>query len=371
MNAVLAFLKKEAVLCIALLAALLSLFWAPPSADTLRSIDFRVLCLLFSLMSVVAGFQRCGVFGVLAQRLLAGKKEIRLIRLLLVLLPFFSSMFITNDVALITFVPFAILVLTMIGRPREILPLVVLQTLAANLGSMALPVGNPQNLFLYAKYSIPFFRFFAVMSPLTLLSLVILSAAALLPRSEAVEVRFASRDSIRSPRLLTGYLVLFAACLLTVFRLLPYWLLTGAVLAFLLLADRPILARVDYSLLATFVCFFVFAGNMERIQPVRQLLEGLTAQSAAGTSVLASQLLSNVPAAVLLSNFTDNWQGLLVGTNLGGLGTLIASLASLISFRFYVKTPEARLLRYLLVFTIANVAMLAVLWGAAAAFRLL
>lgn len=371
MKAVLSFFKKEAVLCIALAAASITLLWAPPSADTLRSIDFRVLCLLFCLMAVVSGFQRCGVFGVLAQKLLAGKKEMRLIRLILVLLPFFSSMLITNDVALIAFVPFAVLVLTMTGRYREILYIVVLQTLGANLGSMALPAGNPQNLFLYAKYGIPFSRFLTVMLPLTLLSLLLLTAAALLPKSEAVEVRFTEKEKIGSSRLLAVYLGLFIACLLTVFRLLPCWLLLGMVLAVLLLTDRPAFFRVDYSLLATFVCFFVFAGNMERIGPVRRLLEWLTAQSAAGTSVLASQLLSNVPAAVLLSNFTDNWQGLLVGTNLGGLGTLIASLASLISFRFYLKTAGAKPGKYLLIFTGLNAAMLAVLWGAACFFRLL
>lgn len=362
---VLHFWKKEPVLCIAAVCALLSIALNPPSAAYLNYIDWRVISLLFCLMSVVAGLQECGVFAVLAQRLLAGERRMRFVTLVLVLLPFFVSMLVTNDVALITFVPFAVLVLGLIGRTERLIYIVVLQTIAANLGSMATPVGNPQNLYLYANYELTAGQFFAVMLPLSLVSLAGLVIAALCVKPEGIRVVFADRAAIQSRGKLGLMAVLFVLCLLSVFRVLPYPALLAVVLSAMIIFDRPLFRKVDYGLLATFFCFFLFAGNVGACGPVHDAIAALMEGRAALTAGLASQIISNVPAAVLLSGFTADWRGLLIGTNIGGLGTPIASLASLISLKSYLKSPNARPGRYLLIFTIANVVGLAVLCLAA------
>ena len=358
----LALLRKEPVLCIAAVCAAVSTLLNPPSPAYLNYIDWRVLTLLFCLMAVVAGLQECGVFAVLAQRLLAGERRMRLVSLALVLLPFFVSMVVTNDVALITFVPFAVLVLGLIGRTEYLAPLVVLQTMAANLGSMATPVGNPQNLYLYADYELTAEQFFGTMLPLTLVSLAVLTAASLLcVRDEGIQVRFQEQAGLRRPGRLGPMAGLFVLCLLSVFRVLPYPALLAVVAGGLLLFDRGLFRRVDYGLLATFFCFFLFAGNIGACGPVHAALASLMEGHTALTTGLTSQIISNVPAAVLLSGFTADWRGLLVGSNLGGLGTPIASLASLISIKVYLRTPGARPGRYLLLFTAANGAALVLL----------
>lgn len=332
------FAKREAVLCIAFFCAVVSMLFVPPDRAYLGYLDIRVLALLFCLMMVVAGLEETGLFQVLAQRLLVGRKRFRILSLALVLLPFFSSMLITNDVALLTFVPFAILMLELIGRQERLAYLVVLQTVAANLGSMATPVGNPQNLFLCSKFEIPMGDFFAVMLPLTAVSLLGLCAAALCVSGEAIEVQFCQARSIENKGLLWLMLVLFGLSLLSVFRVLPYGVLFAVVVLSALFCTRPLFLRVDYGLLATFVCFFLFSGNLGRIPAVRELLTGLLGSNTAMTAGLASQVISNVPAAVLLSGFTEDWRGLLVGTDVGGLGTPIASLASLISLKLYLRS---------------------------------
>lgn len=357
------FWKREPVLCIAAVCAAASMALNLPSAAYLNYIDWRVLTLLFCLMAVVAGLQECGVFAVLAQRLLAGERRMRFVTLALVLLPFFVSMLVTNDVALITFVPFAVLVLGLIGRMERLIYIVVLQTIAANLGSMATPVGNPQNLYIYANYELSAGQFFSAMAPLTIISLVGLVIASLCVKPEGIRVTFAEKAEIRSPGHLLLMTLLFVLCLLSVFRVLPYLALLPVVLAGMLIFDRGLFRKVDYGLLATFFCFFLFAGNVGACGPVREVLTQIMEQNTALASGVSSQIISNVPAAVLLSGFTTDWHGLLLGTNIGGLGTPIASLASLISMKAYLKSPGARLGRYLLVFTVANVVALAILVG--------
>lgn len=351
----------EKVLCIAAGCAAVTMFLVPPDGAYPGYIDLRVLCLLLCLMAVVAGFQRCGAFQWLAVELLRRSSGGRVLGVILVLLPFFSAMLVTNDVSLLTFVPFTLLLLEQIGCQNAVIPILVLQTIAANLGSMATPVGNPQNLFLYATYELSAPAFFSAMVPLTLISLVCLTAAALpvlpkqLPTPEL-------DGQIRSPRQLTGYAALFALCLMTVFRVVPYWLTTALVLLVIARMDRQVLKGIDYALLATFVCFFLVSGNLGRIEAVQTFLQTLLTKNALLTAVGASQIISNVPAAVLLSTFTDAWKPLLEGVNIGGLGTPIASLASLITLKLYLAWPG----RFLAVFTLANIAGLCVLLTAAA-----
>lgn len=361
------FLRREPVLSISFVCALVSAFFVPPSAAYLDYIDLRVLCLLFCLMAVVAGLQECGLFLVLAQRLLVGERPVRLISLTLILLPFFCSMLVTNDVALITFVPFAILVLEMVGRRDLLIPIISLQTVAANLGSMATPVGNPQNLFLYAHFSLSMGDFLSLLLPLTLISLVGLAAAGLYFGGKGwISVSFPEQVRLTSPKHLALYLVLFGLCLLSVCRILPYGILTVIVIVALLLARRQMLGQVDYMLLLTFVCFFIFSGNLGQMPAVRSALGDLLARSPLLCSAAASQVISNVPAAVLLSGLTEDWKGLLAGVDVGGLGTPVASLASLISMKFYLRSREAKPLPYFLWFTAANVVGLLVLLPVAA-----
>jgi Na+/H+ antiporter NhaD/arsenite permease-like protein len=355
------FVKRETVLCIAAGCALLSMAFVPPDASYLAYVDFRVLCLLFCLMAAVAGFQECNLFWLLAQRLLAGRMNLRALMLTLVLLPFFASMFVTNDVALIAFVPFAILVLRLSGREQLLPWVVVLQTLAANLGSMATPVGNPQNLFIFAKYAPSAGSFFAVVLPVALFSLILLALAAALSDRGVAEVHFEQKAEVRSPKLLAMYFALFALCLLSVFRVVHYLIATAAMAACLFAFSRGIFKKVDYCLLLTFVFFFIFSGNMGRIPAIKNALASMLEGDALLTSAAASQFISNVPAAVLLSGFTENWKALLLGVDIGGLGTPVASLASLISLKLYARSPDAKTGKYLVLFTAANVALLAFL----------
>lgn len=364
--------RGQAVCLISAGCAGISLFFVPPNGETLAAVDWRVLGLLLCLMAVVAGLQSCGLFGALAGRLLTGRKSLRLLATALILLPFFCSMLVTNDVALLVFVPFSILVLSQIGRREHLIPVVVLQTLAANLGSMATPVGNPQNLYLYNHYAISPADFFATLLPPVLLSLIgLLTACCFCLPNEHIEVRFLEMPQIGDKRRLALYLTLFLLCLLAVFHLLPVPLLTSVVLAILFLFDRKLFRHIDVGLLLTFFFFFIFAGNLGKIPAVRETLTALTNAGAGLTAICASQIISNVPAALLLSGFTDNWQGLLTGVNIGGLGTPIASLASLISLRLYLQVEGARGGRYLLWFLLANLTGLALLTGFAALLGML
>ncbi len=355
------FWKKEMVLCISVVCAVLTMFFVPPDGQYVGYIDLRVLCLLLSLMGVVAGAQGCGVFRWLTFQLLRRARSGRVLGAILVLLPFFSSMLVTNDVALLVFVPFTLGLLKEMACGRAVIPMLVLQTIAANLGSMATPVGNPQNLFLYATYELTAGAFFSVTLPLTAVSLLCLVVASLPILPKALPEMKLQRETIQSPRKLGVYGLLFVLCLLTVFRVLPYGVMTVIVLLLMAVLDRKLLRELDYGLLATFVCFFIVSGNLGRVEEIRTALQALLDRSVLLTAVGSSQVISNVPAAVLLAGFTEQWQPLLEGVNIGGLGTPIASLASLITLKQYLRSPGARAGRFLVVFLVANVVGLAVL----------
>jgi len=354
------FPKKEPVLFAAALCMILSAFFVPPSKEWIAHIDFRTLALLFALMAVVAGMEHHGLFNWIAQKMLSGKKTRRMLFLVLILLPFFTSMLITNDVALITFVPFAILILELTSQQKYLIFVVIAQTIAANLGSMATPVGNPQNLYLYSCFDLSAGAFFAAVLPYALLSLAAVAVSVLFCKNETFAVDFPEKQKIDSKGHLVLYLVLFVLCLLSVFRVLHWGILLGIVCAALFAADRSLFKGLDYGLLLTFVCFFIFAGNIGAIDAVNTFLRSIMGSAPLLTSALASQVISNVPAAVLLSGFTQDWKALLLGTDIGGLGTPIASMASLISFRLYMKTKNAAGGKYLLWFSVVNFAGLAV-----------
>lgn len=364
-------IRREAVLSAAILLAVVSAFLVPPDSAYLGYVDYRTLAILFCLMAVMAGLQRLGIFDCLAQELLSRVKRRSSMVLILWGLCFFFSMLITNDVSLITFVPFTMVVLRRIGGETErklLVPVVVMQTVAANLGSMLTPIGNPQNLYLYGSSGMSAVSFLRLMLPYTLLSLGMLAVWNVLlcrkHRGNAV-IDLPEKKPLGSRKKLIAYLVLFALCLLTVAHLLPFSVTLAVVLAYLLLCDRSVFRSVDYSLLLTFAGFFVFIGNMGRIPAFCDFLAGIIGGRELLTAVLSSQIISNVPAALLLSGFTENTPALIVGTNLGGLGTLIASMASLISFKAVAREKKQQVGTYLLCFTLANLLFLAVLLGLA------
>lgn len=361
LKAIKAFLKNEPVFCISALCAVITIIFIPPDKEYLSYIDFRVLAILFCLMAVVEGLKKVGIFGTLTSLLLKNTKSGRALGTILVMLPFFSSMLVTNDVALIVFVPFTIGILSDSGYKGKIIPVIVLQTVAANLGSMATPVGNPQNLFLYSTFSLSAGDFFRVTLPLTAVSFVLLFACSFFLLSGKPQIEKPSEEAIGNKIHLAVYAILFILSLLTVFRIVPYQLTTVVTVLILLFMSRELFREIDFMLLLTFVCFFIISENLGRIDEVRELLQTLMEKNTLLACVGASQVISNVPAAVLLSGFTDNWRELLQGVNIGGLGTPVASLASLITLKFYLKTPDAKTMKFLGVFTLANIVGLIIL----------
>jgi len=355
------FLKQEIVLTIAWILALVSMVVIPPDKAYPDYIDFHTLGLLFSLMAVMASLQGMGLFRRLGSSLLRRTRTTRQLEGILILLPFFTSMLVTNDVALITFVPFALEVLSLAERNSRTIPVVAMQTVAANLGSMATPIGNPQNLFLYSHYQLSFGSFFGTVLPYAALSLILILVFLLITPSRPLSTLPLQEEAAPLPRgrvILPA--VLFLLCLTAVADLIPLWPVCLLVLAVLLFTDRKALLQVDYCLLLTFVGFFLFVGNLGRIPVFTEFFHSILQGHETLCAVAVSQVISNVPAALLLSGFTEQGQDLLVGVNLGGLGTLIASMASLISYKYIARSGASKG-KYLAWFTAANIIFLAVL----------
>lgn len=402
-------MRKDPVLVVAVVLALASCAAVPPDAAYAEYVDLRTIGMLFSLMTIMAGLSRLGVFRIACRHLLRAVRGPRRLALSLTLLAFFSSMLITNDVALVTFVPFALLALRTLDSPRHACFTVVMMTIAANLGSMLTPIGNPQNLYLYSMSHMDLAGFLLLMLPYAAAALALLvgaiaffgripehpkgaaarrteagsagtgsagvdSTAAGVEDGKTVKPAADGTDTLEPPRLASDaddpapspfrvipWAVLFVLALLSVAHILPYQAIVAATIVVTLVADRSALLHVDYALLLTFVAFFVFVGNVGRIEMVSTALAQLIGSHELAVSVIASQVLSNVPAAILLSGFTSNFAALIVGTNLGGLGTLIASMASLISYKQVALVLPREKGRYFMLFTVWNVAFLAIL----------
>ena len=363
LSRILKFIRGEAVLSIAFACACVSVAITGDVAHVPDYIDWRVIVLLFCLMAAVSGLQASGVLGNAARRLVIGEHSRRSVCLVLVLLPFFGSMVLTNDVALITFVPIATLALAAAGW-RDILVLViVLQTIAANLGGMVTPFGNPQNLFIFTAYDLSIGDFFTTLAPFGACALIIIVAACLALGGQHAAVTLDPAPQNVEPIRAVAYAVLFVFGALALMRVIPWEILFLVVAPALFIFDRKVFLHLDYGLLATFVCFFVFSGNVAHMPALQGLLAAAMDAHPMITSLLASQVISNVPAAVLLAGFTGNWHSLLIGVDLGGLGTPIASLASLIALRLYLYEPGATVASFMRVFIAANVAVLAVMVG--------
>lgn len=409
--------RKDPVLVVAIVLAIISCAAVPPDAAYAEYVDLSTIGMLFSLMTIMAGLSRLGVFRIACRHLLSAVRGPRRLALALTLLAFFSSMLITNDVALVTFVPFALLALRTLDSPRHACFTVVMMTIAANLGSMLTPIGNPQNLYLYSTSHMALTDFLLLMLPYAAAALVLLvgaiaffgripehakekaarsvdagnpasssedgsadspatcgeadNAASAADANETPQLASDADDPAPSPLRVLPWAALFVLALLSVAHILPYQAIVAVTIVVALAADRRALLHVDYALLFTFIAFFVFVGNVGRIEVVSAALAQLIDGHELAVSVIASQVLSNVPAAILLSGFTSNFAALIVGTNLGGLGTLIASMASLISYKQVALVLPREKGRYFMLFTVWNIAFLAVLAVLAAVLEVL
>ena len=359
-------IKKNVVMFVALAAALITCFIIPPDRQYLDYFDFKTLTCLFCVLAVVCALKNIQFFYILAKKIVQIFRNARMSILALVYITFIGSMLIANDMALLTFLPLGLFVLSTTGKTKYMAFTFIMQNIAANLGGMLTPFGNPQNLYLYTKFEIPNGEFMSIMvSPFLLAVTLITLCCIIFVKPEPLEM---AGEKVKLPVARTVvYLVLFALAIVIVFRGIPYWIGLIVIPAVLIFMDRKALKMVDYPLLLTFVFFFVFSGNMARIPAVRELFSMLLEKSTLLFSVLSCQVISNVPSAILLSQFTDNYRELLLGVNIGGVGTLIASLASLITFREYTKQNKGQTGHYILLFSAFNFGFLIIL----AAFVLL
>lgn len=362
----LCFIKKDTVLCISFLSAFLSSLIIKPDGAYLKYIDYQVILLLFCLMLVVAGWQKSGLFEYAGKALCAETKNYKALSLSLCALCFFSSMFITNDVALITFVPFTIALYS--DKDTDgLIHLIVFETIAANTGSMLTPTGNPQNLYLYALGNFSTVKFIACMFPLCAVSCVLLFTAVFAGKNKPLALNKSGNgnEHVLKNIKIWIYAGLFVLCMLCVFHIISYLVLAPVIVLSVFFADKSLFKQVDYKLLGTFAFFFVFSGNIGRIVPVKEELSLLINNREIILGAMLSQFISNMPAAMLLSGFTDRYSDLVRGVNIGGLGTLIASMASLISYKFYTGHSASDKKKYLKIFSVYNFAMLAILLAVA------
>ena len=356
------FSRKNVVMLIALLLARVTCFLVPPDEQYLNYFDLRTLSCLLAVLAIVCALKNVNFFYFLAQQTVKLFKTTRASIIALVYITFIGSMLIANDMALLTFLPLGYIVLTNTRKEKYMVFTFVMQNIAANLGGMLTPFGNPQNLYLYSKFNIPTLEFMAIMAiPFAISIFLITVCCFIFVRKEPLV--FEGETTKPEPKRTTLYLILFTLSIVMVFRVVPYWIGLSIILMMLIIVDRKVLLKVDYPLLLTFVFFFIFAGNMARIEVVRSFFSYLLGLNTLLFSVMSCQVISNVPSAILLSQFTDNYAPLLIGVNIGGVGTLISSLASLITFREYCSHNPGKGGKYLLIFSAFNFAFLFILTG--------
>ena len=359
-NSVVIFLKKNYVMLIAFFAAIITSVFVPIDTEYISYYDFKTLSCLFCVLAVVCAYKNINFFYILAKKVVYLFKNARMCILALVYITFIGSMLIANDMALLTFLPLGYFVLNSTKKTNYMAFTFIMQNIAANLGGMLTPFGNPQNLYLYSKFNIPNFEFFEIMAPPFVFSIVLITLCCIIfVKNEPL--CFEDDDVRLDRKRALLYSLLFILAIAIVFRSIPYWVGLVVIPSVLLFADRKSLKMVDYPLLLTFVFFFTFSGNMSRIPLVREFFSDLLGKSTLLFSTLSCQFISNVPSAILLSQFTSNYRDLLVGVNIGGVGTLIASLASLITFREYVKHNPEKSKYYIMQFSIYNFSFLGIL----------
>ena len=362
LNGIRHFISKNLVMCIAFVAAVITSVIVPVDRQYIGYFDFKTLTCLFCVLAVVCALKNIKFFYILADKIVRVFKNAKMCVLALVYITFIGSMLIANDMALLTFLPLGYFVLTAASKRKYMAFTFIMQNIAANLGGMLTPFGNPQNLYLYSKYNIPNLEFISIMALPFLFSIIIITVCCLIfVKSEPLKLK--DEAMLLNKKRTALYLTLFALSIVIVFRVIPYWVGLIIIPPVLLVFDRKALESVDYGLLFTFVFFFIFAGNMARIDIVRDLFSSLLNKNTLLVSIASCQFISNVPSAILLSQFTENYKDLLVGVNIGGVGTLISSLASLITFREYCKHNPGKTRYYIAIFSAFNFAFLIILTG--------
>lgn len=347
------FIKKNAITIIAFMAALITAFFVPPDREYLNYFDYKTLACLFCVLAVVCALKNIDFFFLLAKKIVRVFKNIRACVIALVYITFIGSMLIANDMALLTFLPLGYFVLSWADKKQYMAFTFIMQNIAANLGGMLTPFGNPQNLYLYSYFNIPNLEFVQIMAlPFIFSILLITLCCFIFVKKEPLDLPEEKSAFDKKRGIL--YLILFALSIAIVFRGIPYVVGLVVIPLVLLFADRKALKQVDYPLLLTFVFFFIFSGNMARIEVVKNFFSFLMQKSAFLVSIFSCQIISNVPSAILLSQFTTNYKELLLGVNIGGVGTIISSLASLITFKEYVKHNPEKSMQYVGRFSIYN-----------------
>lgn len=368
LNKVLTFAKKDVVLSIASICMVITVFFVPPDMEYIRYnaesqslgyFEWKTLVALFCMLTVVAGLKNTYVFELISRKLIGLFRTRRSIVYCLVYGTFFFDMIVANDMSLITFLPLTYIVLHTTGNDKYLAPTFILQTIAANMGGMVTPHGNPQNMYIYNFYNVPTPEFMATLLPQSIAVFVMLFIAGLFIKNEKLELVNNEQFEVDKKKLAI-YAALFVVVLLTIFRVIPHLITLAIVIVTVLISDRKRFRYVDYGLLATFCVFFVFSGNMARISAIKNFVQGIVESNTLIAGIISCQFISNVPTAVFLSNFTRNWQDLLVSVNVGSLGIIISSLASLITLKEFLKHQPKGFKKYMLLFTIVNTTFLAV-----------
>ncbi len=366
-NKAVAFASKNFVLVIAATLAIASCFIVKPDSKYVEYFDFKTLTCLFCTLAVICALKNVRFFTITAKKIVALTGNTRTLSLALVYITFIGSMFLANDMALLTFLPLGYISLSSTGKEKYMAPIFIIQNIAANLGGMLTPFGNPQNLYIYTKFNIPTLEFMGIMVFPFILSIVLFTAGCFFIPKEELTLQNDDKEKIE-PKKTAFYLVLFALTILMVFRLIPYYVCLPIIFIAIFATDRDALKKVDYPLLLTFVSFFLLAGNVSRIEVVNTFFSSLLEKNTLLTSILSCQFISNVPSAILLSEFTENYKELLLGVNIGGVGTLISSLASLITFREYTSHVKGKTAQYLGLFAALNFGFLIILTAAVMIF---
>ena len=356
----LSFASKNIVLVIAATLALMSCFIVKPDSKYIEYFDIKTLTCLFCTLAVICALKNIRFFTITAKKIVSLTGNTRTLSLALVYITFIGSMFLANDMALLTFLPLGYISLSATGKEKYMAPIFILQNIAANLGGMLTPFGNPQNLYIYTKFNIHTLEFMGIMALPFVLSIVLFTAGCFFIPKEELTLKNDEKEKVDTKKTIF-YLILFAMTILMVFRVIPYYVCLPIIFIAIFISDKKALTKVDYPLLLTFVSFFLLAGNVSRIEIVNQFFSSLLEKNTLLTSIFSCQIISNVPSAILLSEFTTNYRELLLGVNIGGVGTLISSLASLITFREYTSHVKGKTLQYLGLFTALNFAFLIIL----------
>ena len=356
------FIKKNIVTIIAFLAAAITSILVPPDKEYINYFDFKTLSCLFATLAVVCALRNIRFFRIVAAKIVSVFKNIRSAIIALVYITFIGSMLIANDMALITFLPLGYYVLKSTDNRDYMAFTFIMQNIAANLGGMLTPFGNPQNLYLYTYFDIGNGEFVKIMFLPFVIAITLITICCMFVEKKPLQIKNCEEYPLDKRKTII-YCVLFTISIAMVFKTVPYYIGLVVVAIALLFMDRDALKKVDYGLLLTFAFFFVFSGNMARISAVYNFLGWLIDKNTLLYGFLSCQFISNVPSAILLSKFTQNYQELLVAVNIGGAGTLISSLASLITFKEFIKHERGMAMHYIKLFTVYNFGISLILLG--------